>query len=378
MPRSASAGVVVCLLLTAATGTAAPRFDVTVEGADTLTVPSGPVSLTLEIRLFTDGLPVTGWQHSLLSSPPGQFRYISPGTSFMLDGQGAIDFDPIFDIFTNITPGSAVTSNHFFYVYNGLMDFGPYPPGTHVETAFIESDGPLQPGQYTLYMGPRTTPEEFFIFDSELEAYLLGPSGVFTLIVADPPQILSAVSRKQHGSAGSFDIPLGVDSVSSGDTECRGDGPTQIVVTLDKNIVAADGELNVAGDGEIQISTDPPASLNVTGAYIVGGNVLQIDLAGVPSRRCLNITLHSLAEDLGGGEPGLIMPDKTLHQYVLLGDSTNNGVVSSADVNQTKSRAGAAVDTGIFRSDITADGDISTADVNHVKAGTGNAPAACP
>ena len=57
----------------------------------------------------------------------------------------------------------------------------------------------------------------------------------------------------------------------------------------------------------------------------------------------------------------------------LLGDTTGDGSVNSADISQTKSRSGQAVSATNFRSDATVDGNLNSADISLVKSKSGTA-----
>ena len=58
---------------------------------------------------------------------------------------------------------------------------------------------------------------------------------------------------------------------------------------------------------------------------------------------------------------------------VLVGDTTGDRSVNSADISQTKSQSGQAVTTSNFREDVTADGSINSADISLVKSKSGTA-----
>ena len=70
----------------------------------------------------------------------------------------------------------------------------------------------------------------------------VGDTITFTLtepgpVDPDPPVVTAAVSRKAHGTAGSFDIDL----LATNPVEARSGGPTQIVVTFNEDVQGADG-----------------------------------------------------------------------------------------------------------------------------------------
>lgn len=58
---------------------------------------------------------------------------------------------------------------------------------------------------------------------------------------------------------------------------------------------------------------------------------------------------------------------------ILLGDTTADRSVNSADISQTKSPSGQAVSGSNFREDVTVDGFINSADISLVKSKSGTA-----
>ena len=58
---------------------------------------------------------------------------------------------------------------------------------------------------------------------------------------------------------------------------------------------------------------------------------------------------------------------------VLLGDTTADGFVNSADISQTKSQSGQAVGDSNFREDVNTDGFLNSADISLVKSKSGTA-----
>ena len=186
------------------------------------------------------------------------------------------------------------------------------------------------------------------------------------------PQLLSAVSRKVHGGAGTFDVAMGV-APATGEVESRAGGPSRIVITFDADVLATDGTLN-AGD-EIIVTTTPPGAINLSNLNITGP-VLSFDVTGVPDRSCVSVSLTGLAEDVGGS-PGDPVSNLILRQRALTGDASNSGRITSADVNLAKSLAGATT-PGTFRADLNADGVVNATDAGLIRAATNSAPVSCP
>ena len=94
----------------------------------------------------------------------------------------------------------------------------------------------------------------------------------------------------------------------------------------------------------------------------------------MPDRSCLSITLHGIACATDNTK---VMSDTTLLLDVVLGDTTNNRKVTSADVNQTKANAGATTGSN-FRNDVNADGTINGVDVDRIKGSTNGVSVPCP
>jgi len=57
----------------------------------------------------------------------------------------------------------------------------------------------------------------------------------------------------------------------------------------------------------------------------------------------------------------------------LIGDTTGDGFVNSADISQTKSQSGNTVTSSNFREDVNTDGFLNSADISLVKSESGTA-----
>jgi hypothetical protein len=173
--------------------------------------------------------------------------------------------------------------------------------------------------------------------------HFFSPSGVAQTLTehytAPPPTPTSVVSRKTHGSAGTFDIDLPL----SGDPgiECRSGG--------------ANGEHDVvfAFAGPVPIAF---ASCNGTPATTSSsGNETTVHCTGISNTQ-------SVAVSLGG---------ISVSMDVLLGDVTANKTVSNTDVASVKAHVAASVTSSNFRNDVSANGIISNTDVSTTKAQVG-------
>ena len=173
-----------------------------------------------------------------------------------------------------------------------------------------------------------------------------------------PSALLSAVSRKVHDGAGTFDInlplvPLG-GAVGIEDRTGAVAGAHQNVVTF-ANPVTVGGSSATSGTGSI-------------GSFSVSGAVVTLNLTGVTNAQRLGVTLADVH-----GSDGVSLGDLLVPMGVLLGDTSGNGSVTSTDVTQTKAQSGLAVSASNFREDVNANGAINGTDVSSVKSKSGTA-----
>jgi hypothetical protein len=176
------------------------------------------------------------------------------------------------------------------------------------------------------------------------------------------PTVVSAVSRKNHGAAGLFDVLLPLSGTPG--IECRTGGPTndyQVVVTF-ANPVAVNGTPQAQVTSGI--ATIGSGGVSDAGLVTTSGNSVTVPLTNVANAQTIQITLFGVSDGLGSGNVVVSMS-------TLIGDTNGNGTVNSADVAQTKARFGQALDTNNFRSDANASGGINSTDVAIIKSNTG-------
>jgi hypothetical protein len=159
-----------------------------------------------------------------------------------------------------------------------------------------------------------------------------------------PLTLTSAVSRRVHGGAGTFDISLpGV--------ECRSGDPT-IAVIFTNNVVSGTAAVT-SGVGTVSGTS-------------FSGNTMTINLTGVANAQRLVVTLNNVMDTFGQ-----TLPQTSVILSVLLGDTNGNGLVNAADVAQTKAAIGHTVTASNFRNDVNANGAIDAADAAIVKQHSG-------
>ena len=181
-----------------------------------------------------------------------------------------------------------------------------------------------------------------------------------TVHVAAPVQVMAAVSRKTHGGAGTFDINLPLTGTPG--IECRSGGASNdyaIVVTFSGNV-------SVTGNpqGEVILGTGCVGTAGVCngGAVSVNGAVVTVPLTNIADDQTINVRLNGVNSVADRPATDVIIP-----MTRSLGDTNGTGSVSSADVAQTKSRIGQALDNTNFRSDVNGSGGVNSSDVTLIK-----------
>ncbi len=175
------------------------------------------------------------------------------------------------------------------------------------------------------------------------------------------PIVQGAVSRKTHGSVGTFevDLPLsgtpGIEGRSGGAT-----GDYTIVITFLANVSVNGNPQAAVTSG---IGTIGSGGTGNGGMVLTSGNVLTIPLTNVANAQTIQVTLSNV-----NGSTNVTIP-----MGVLTGDSNGSGAVNATDVSLVKSRSGQSVDATSFRLDGNVDGSINSTDVSLVKASSGMA-----
>jgi hypothetical protein len=168
------------------------------------------------------------------------------------------------------------------------------------------------------------------------------------------PTVNSAVSRKTHGAAGAFDVPLPLvplaGAIGIEDRNGAIIGEHQMVITF-ANPVTISGAAMTAGNGTVASSS-------------VAGAVVTVNLSGVTDAQRLAVTLSNVSSGANLGNIQVPMG-------ILAGDTNGNGSVNAGDVGQTKAQSGAVVGAGNFRTDVNSNGSINAGDVGLVKARSG-------
>ena len=157
-----------------------------------------------------------------------------------------------------------------------------------------------------------------------------------------PPVLVSAMSRKAHGGAGTFDLPLSL--VSTNPTTEPRQGPTQtIVCTFDKAITGANVTV-----------TEGAAT---AGAPVFSGNNVIVTLTGVPDQQYVTISLSNVTSSDGGTNGA-----GSVRIGLLVGDVSGNRVVTVADTGLVNAQLAQPLTGANFLNDVNVSGMISVAD----------------
>ena len=178
---------------------------------------------------------------------------------------------------------------------------------------------------------------------------------VLTAAAAPTIALNSVVSRKTHGAAGTFDLPLpnfATAVTGAVDVEPRAIGAGHLIVFTFNSAPTTAGTVSI---------------LNSLGAAIGGasavtafsGNEMRVTLTGIPDNQRVALAIPNVNGVL----------NVAANLGFLLGDVNGSRQTTGTDVNAVKSAAVAGtVNASTFKNDVNADGTISGTDVNSVKA----------
>jgi hypothetical protein len=163
----------------------------------------------------------------------------------------------------------------------------------------------------------------------------------------------SVVSRKTHGTAGTFDINLPL--TGSPGIECRGgdaNGEHTMIFTFANTLTSVSGASVTSGTGSVSSSN---IDSNDAHNYIVS-------LIGVTNSQTITVSLSNVTDSAGNFNPAIAG-----QMGVLLGDVNASRRVDAADVSLVRQQTLQTIDGSNFREDVNASGRIDAADVSIVR-----------
>jgi len=250
-------------------------------------------------------------------------------------------------------------------------DGAPGWPGT-ADPALPTAPGAETGGCFdiTLYGGapPQTTgavalPTNLFRFSATLATSFTGGSSTIVLAatsasgtfaeqslvvtsgVAVPPVLVQVSSRKVHGSAGRFDLPLsGASTTPTTEPRSGGAGGNHtIVFTFDK---AVNG-----GTASVTTGTGSPGTVSFDGSDMI------VPLAGVTNGQYVTVDVGAVT-----GTDGSSGGSGSVRLGFLLGDVSQNRVVTVSDLAQVNAQIAQPVTAANYLKDVNASGTLTVAD----------------
>lgn len=161
---------------------------------------------------------------------------------------------------------------------------------------------------------------------------------------------VSVVSRKTHGTAGTFDLAL--PFFGAMEVEPRSGGATgdhRIIFTFAEPVTFAGIDLT------------PAAARVKTSTTSTDGKQVTVDLTNVADGQILTVRLLNVNSH----------GDVAISLRMLLGDVNASGSVNASDISAVKARSGLAPTNAIFRMDLNANGMINASDASLVKSCAG-------
>ena len=236
----------------------------------------------------------------------GIFVYLPPGNGYFL----------------NVTPIGDLTGRSYVSTTSGAHAVGQ-PPGNN-QNAFLDSP--------------------FFHADFQSTADFGQPydySMGLTVAGEDKLVLQSAFSRKRHGAAGNFDLPLPITGAEGIESRAGGDS---IDLTFNHNLVGVGSAVSSCGSASVWLDPHDAESLIVT----------------VQDRSCdatdITLTVNDILDDRGEWTTA------TLTYGKLIGDVDGSGVVDSLDGQAIRAVAPSPVDSSNFRDDLNHDGSVNARD----------------
>ena len=166
-------------------------------------------------------------------------------------------------------------------------------------------------------------------------------------------------SRKVHGGAGPFDIPMPVTNAAASGVEDRtGNGGVAGVHTIVLSYTS-----DPTGATAAVAVRNPVTGTGTVSGVSYSGNDMIVDLTGVSDKQVITLSTT------GGSVTSELVPIG-----FLAGDTNSSRSVSGSDVTQTKAAvSGGVLNGGNFRTDVNVSGTLTSSDIAIVKSFSGNA-----
>lgn len=167
--------------------------------------------------------------------------------------------------------------------------------------------------------------------------------------------VAGVVSRKSHGAAGTFDIPLPLTGTPG--VECRsvgGNNAYTLVFTFDRPVASAGNASVTQGTANIATGSD-----TTTASFGTNANEVRGELTGVTNAQHLTVTLSGVQDTSGD-----TFAPAPARMDVLLGDVNATGLVDGNDVSGVQGQTRIPVDGTNFKFDVNLSALIDGNDVS--------------
>ncbi len=177
---------------------------------------------------------------------------------------------------------------------------------------------------------------------------------IFVSLSAVALTLTGAQSRKNHGTAVNYDLPINHKAAITGaiTVEPRGSSTHIIIFEFDDviNSVLSASSVDVAGN-----------ALGNASPQVSGTNFVAVTLTSIPDARRITVMLNGVNGSL----------NTSVSLAFLVGDLNNTLSVDAVDLSSVKARAGQAVNASNFKYDVNTSGSINAADIAVVKSRVG-------
>ena len=178
---------------------------------------------------------------------------------------------------------------------------------------------------------------------------------IFFVSSVDAQTLTGVVSRKIHGVAGMFGLPIATGIPITG------------AVTVEPRVIGAGHQLVFQFNNSVNAVAASSATIG-TATHAINGNDVVVTLTGVPDNQRVTVTLMGVDVT---GVVGNLVPDPQVSVGFLVGDVDGNLSVETTDLKQVKSRSGFAPGSTDFRFDAGISGSINASDISAVKSRVG-------
>ena len=164
------------------------------------------------------------------------------------------------------------------------------------------------------------------------------------------PNLVSAVSRFVHGSAGTFDLPL---SLTGTTIEPRSDGTGNftVILTFDNPVTSGTASATSGSVNNVSFS----------------GNTMTVSLTGVADQQTVTVSAEGVS-----GPSTTAASEAGVQIGFLNGDVNGDGMVNVGDTIVDRNASGATVDNTNYQLDVNVDGFINVGDTAIIRSKSGD------